>query len=809
MSIPNNNSGRKPSSRTSNASRTSNTSVGIGPATPGAPILDAQFIKLRPENSSTPQVHTYDCLVFVIICPEHDRVAVTSVDNEVYWFPFVTRERRNWNKVVAEGLLGLFELKDADGTVIRSLNFEYKQQPIELFRLQGVNQSWSTRMTTVVNISHCKNSCESGNNLIWMSVSDLLAECDNLFWGPEYRRFIELIRAQCLSMQVVEHTIEPIMQHFCTTNSMELMDSLFSSCDVSTDMLFDLYDDFLVHSYPSYYMNMPSYRIYLKKCGFTPESIGLKGMDERIIVQALFNAALRRPKRSTKENYLEFVDVAYTLLAMNPDVPNEKPRAHLLFAFYDRDQDGVLNAEESQCLSKDNGRMRIDPGWTFTDFYSAIKHDKLFTNKSKNILRLPESIFIRLLAKKTAVKTNTRAASCENQQTQSSRERGLCPQCKIKKFEYGRHCVTIDSMGRCVEPKIILCSDSPNIDTGLEGKDRYSMECAFNSNSMGNVFFDYIRNRKFVLDRECDQLNFFNYFKQLCDHIGMLVGQQPKMVKCQSPAVVIGDLQGNLDSLFAMERALWRAMPIIGDELIFLGNYTGNNGSEGHGVEVLAYLFAIKYLCPNKVTLLRGIQETRSYNEKTLLLECRSRFGDDLGKQLWETVNGIFDRLPYMALINEQIVCSSSGFPKDSIKQRLNQLFENVTRECDALLQVMTNMPDRSTESNARRSLRDERLFFKPIALMPNAFLFSCEAFRRFLRVNSFRYLIRSNEFVPNGFEVCFEKRCITIVSNNCSSSDDNSKETRNRNEAIVAIVTHPRGRIHLAQIECPKIVDQ
>src|SRR5699024_939017 len=118
--------------------------------------------------------------------------------------------------------------------------------------------------------------------------------------------------------------------------------------------------------------------------------------------------------------------------------------------------------------------------------------------------------------------------------------------------------------------------------------------------------------------------------------------------------------------LLALEGNYWKMMPILGDNLIFLGNYSGHNSNSTNCLEIIAYLFAIKYLSPNKVILLRGVQETKAFNERTLLVECRARLGEDLGSTVWNMINEIFLQLPVVAIVNESIYCASSGIPKDS-----------------------------------------------------------------------------------------------------------------------------------------------
>ena len=189
---------QKPSSRSSTGSKTSQASVGIGTAQPlptGPVKLDPKYIMLRPHNSGVERNRpTYDCVMFMLYCVEHDKIAVSNVDNDVYWFPFVTREGRTWGKAIHEGLQCLLDRKDADGSMMRAAKLDANQYKMELFRLQSADLSWSQRMTNLVSLRTCSKTCEPANNLIWLPASELIAKCDKIFWGPEFQQHFTRFR---------------------------------------------------------------------------------------------------------------------------------------------------------------------------------------------------------------------------------------------------------------------------------------------------------------------------------------------------------------------------------------------------------------------------------------------------------------------------------------------------------------------------------------------------------------------------------------------------------------------------------------
>lgn len=144
---------------------------------------------------------------------------------------------------------------------------------------------------------------------------------------------------------------------------------------------------------------------------------------------------------------------------------------------------------------------------------------------------------------------------------------------------------------------------------------------------------------------------------------------EQRCLALSSPAYVFGDLHGNLRDLSFFAGRIWQPLGVSlsAGSLLFLGDYVDRGAMS---LEVVAYLLALKLLHPRKVFLLRGNHETRAvnglkvYGAVCLLAQCRSRFGDARGRQVWDQVNCAFDRLPLAATIDNNVFCVHGGISR-------------------------------------------------------------------------------------------------------------------------------------------------
>lgn len=200
------------------------------------------------------------------------------------------------------------------------------------------------------------------------------------------------------------------------------------------------------------------------------------------------------------------------------------------------------------------------------------------------------------------------------------------------------------------------------------------MDYVFNTVSIGHIFLDMLR---LFNDQKgtCEQPNGFfvgkkfqkifrQYLNILCKSVRNLIDYEPKLNKINSPAFVIGDIRGNLEELLLMEKILWQEVPVMCQNLVFLGNYA-HFGK--WGIECIMYLFALKIIAPNKFFLIRGNLEIRNTQKNGLQHECLAKYGNKFGPIIWNMVNEVFDRMCLAVVIDESVLCVNSSLPTASL----------------------------------------------------------------------------------------------------------------------------------------------
>ncbi|XP_043197114.1 uncharacterized protein LOC122367774 isoform X2 [Amphibalanus amphitrite] len=269
---------------------------------------------------------------------------------------------------------------------------------------------------------------------------------------------------------------------------------------------------------------------------------------------------------------------------------------------------------------------------------------------------------------------------------------------------------------------------------------------------------------------------------QICHLVRDILVQEPRLLQLKSPCYILGDIHGNFEDLVCFEKSLWRLGPLLTPaSFLFLGDYVDRGA---HGVEVVAYLFSQKLLCPNKFHLLRGNHEVREIQQTfTFQKECITKFGKITGPEVWEAVNECFDAMPLAAVIDNKIFCVHGGIPPPTIDggkiSAINRIPCPLPRpetQSPLAWEIMWNDPISmgAVSSETLDELRENDGFIDNYR-RGTAHMFSSEGLDRFLARNELSHVVRAHEVQQAGFQLQQKGRLLTVFSSSryCGGSNE------------------------------------
>ena len=244
---------------------------------------------------------------------------------------------------------------------------------------------------------------------------------------------------------------------------------------------------------------------------------------------------------------------------------------------------------------------------------------------------------------------------------------------------------------------------------------------------------------------------------------------------------VFGDFHGNIADLIAFAKLMWPlGMHLTPGSFLFLGDYVDRGQ---YSIEVLSYLFAQKIMLPDKVFLLRGNHELRSVNgweahfgNRCFLGQLKARYGSNIGKDLWQKANAVFDCLPFAATIDDVIFCVHGGIPRplsatESALESINKI------PCPFAVQVLA-IDERSKQikqlssdllwSDPAQHEQEEHLDntgFGEGERGPGAICYGDKAIQNFLDTTGMSHIVRAHEPTQKGINISKGGRVITIFS--------------------------------------------
>lgn len=279
----------------------------------------------------------------------------------------------------------------------------------------------------------------------------------------------------------------------------------------------------------------------------------------------------------------------------------------------------------------------------------------------------------------------------------------------------------------------------------------------------------------------------------LCGEVEPILRSEPRHTTVPSPCYVFGDIHGNYRDLhyFMQNLVTFNDMRYTPHRFVFLGDYVDRGE---FSVEVIAYLFAIKVLAPEKVLLLRGNHEDTlvsgdlgSYGATSFRAQCRKLFGAIVGEDLWRKASRAFAYLPLTANIDKKIFCTHGGLPRfrGGVDNRLETLsrpdfpalesfFQVPERENQEQLQLRQAATDTCWSDPAEDEGSLDAYGFGPNPRGNGVILFGARAVEQFLDRYGFEYIFRAHQEKSDGLKLSKSARVFTIFSTSAYVGHEN-----------------------------------
>lgn len=356
-------------------------SAGMGSPDNQQPPPAPPLPRLYPEGGAEVDEPVFDCIVYLIFCPEHCNLAVGKVVKcGATWLPFVALgEGVSWADACAEGVTTLIGRTDAeaDAEEAEAMTPTYSLRYLHLLRVQlpvhgGVggnshhpnqNNANSTgasrtalRISVFVLLEQGPGSafrcCQNSDRVDWLPLSYIYAstaEVDRV-WGPELwvlPMLLSLQPAQTAAAATAvpgsprtpeinsnpgiiirENSLDMALYYLEQQDPAAEEHRLLKGARLSRSQVLQVYADYVEHCWPAFYMCFEAFRAYLLKYGHPADPPGIAPGTGRI--RRLF-AAFCTPGYP----YVDFHCFLLGLVAMEPAVSSSLTwRLFFLFRYY-------------------------------------------------------------------------------------------------------------------------------------------------------------------------------------------------------------------------------------------------------------------------------------------------------------------------------------------------------------------------------------------------------------------------------------------------------------------------------------------
>mmetsp|Transcript_116371 Transcript_116371/g.336116 ORF Transcript_116371/g.336116 Transcript_116371/m.336116 type:complete len:742 (+) Transcript_116371:81-2306(+) len=250
---------------------------------------------------------------------------------------------------------------------------------------------------------------------------------------------------------------------------------------------------------------------------------------------------------------------------------------------------------------------------------------------------------------------------------------------------------------------------------------------------------------------------------------------EPPLVRVAVPAKVFGDIHGQFRDLLMMFQQFGFPFHCGGDiqttSYVFNGDFVDRGE---HQLEVIAILFALKAIYPAHAFLVRGNHEFRDMSELPSGNAFKKHVRWRLPTQwpsVYEAVHSTFDWLPFAAQVGGRVLVLHGGLGDGSwgLKdlERIQRPIKHVSNSF--VLDVVWSDPSDS-----------DHVMYKGVHENPDrgdekVHLFGPDVTEEFCKREGLNIIIRSHQYVPQGYKVMHGGHMITLFSaRNYVGQDEN-----------------------------------
>jgi len=271
---------------------------------------------------------------------------------------------------------------------------------------------------------------------------------------------------------------------------------------------------------------------------------------------------------------------------------------------------------------------------------------------------------------------------------------------------------------------------------------------------------------------------------------------QPTVVHAHAPAKVFGDMHGQLRDLLLLFREFGGPFHRTGDVEIAQYVFNGDWVDRGeHQLETVVVLLALKARYPRSVWLVRGNHESSEMNKSMSKSGHRGFDQDVLDKfktptmatDIFRKVHQVFSYLPMACVIDDAILVLHGGIGDGEwniaelahVQRPISDM--DIARS-NLLTQVLWSDPDEEGDKPKALGVHDNPRGASILAFGP-------DITKKFCRRNGIRMVVRSHEYVPEGFRWAHGGRLVTVFSARDYDYDAETN-TCEQNDGAILFVT-------------------